>query len=62
MKLRVRKGNGTVAPRRGAVGVTKAVRGKGVISRVGSSVEGGGGLPRRTKWRKIVGTYAKVLF
>jgi hypothetical protein len=26
------------------------VRGKSVISRAGSSVEGGCGLPRRTKW------------
>jgi hypothetical protein len=27
-------------------------KGRKVISRAGSSVEGGGGLPRRTKWRK----------
>jgi hypothetical protein len=37
---------------KGGTGVTEAVRVKGVISQAGSRVEGGGGLPRRTKWRK----------
>jgi hypothetical protein len=49
---RVGRGGSAAGGRRRGPRELEKSEGKDDISRAGSSMEGGGGVPRRTKWRK----------